>query len=306
MTAAATPHSLRWWQKHKNRRALVAFLFVLPALINFTIFRYYPILWAAWASLWDYSLLSGFQKFLGFGNYVRAFVKDPIFLASLRTTLYFVIAYVPLQVALSLLLAVFAGQERRGAGILRAIIFVPVVMSFVVVSIVWGMLLNKDVGLVNGILQTLGLPRVTFLLNPTLALPTIIAITIWKNVGYTVIVLVAGLKSIPDIYYEAANLDGANRWQMFINITVPLLRRQIMFVTVWCTMTAFQVFIPVYTLTKGGPSRATNVVVYYIYRMGFTFNEMGYASALSMILLAILLVVSVGQMRLLRSDPAEG
>lgn len=294
---------LHWWQKYRNRQAIFAFLFVLPALINFTVFRYYPIAWATWASFWNYSLLGGFREFLGIDNYIRAFTNDPIFLASLRTTFIFVVVYVPFQVGLSLLLAVFAAQDRPGAGILRAIIFVPVVMSFVVVSIVWGMLLNKDVGLINGLLQTMGLPRVSFLLDKNLALPTIIAITIWKNVGYTVIVLVAGLKGIPELYYEAAKLDGANQWQQFVNVTIPLLRRQLMFVIVWCTLAAFQVFIPVYALTAGGPVRSTNVVVYYIYRMGFTFSEMGYASALSMILLGILLLVSVGQMRLMRSDP---
>lgn len=304
VSATATQGStLRWWQQHKNRRALIAFLFVLPALINFTVFRYYPIAWAGWTSLWNYSLLGGFRNFVGLDHYVRAFTSDPIFLQSLKTTFIFVIVYVPIQVSFSLGLAVFAGQDRPGAGILRAIIFVPVVMSFVVVSIVWGMLLNKDVGLINGLLQTMGIPRISFLLDKNLALPTIIAITIWKNVGYTVIVLVAGIKSIPELYYEAATLDGASKWQQFIYVTIPLLRRQLMFVTVWCTLAAFQVFIPVYALTNGGPSRSTNVVVYYIYRMGFTFSEMGYASALSLILLAILLIVSIAQMRALRADP---
>lgn len=303
MSASTSTSMLHWWQRDRNRRTLIALLFVLPALVNFTIFRYLPILWAAWASLWDYSLLGGFREMVGLGNYVRAFTGDSIFLESLRTTFFFVLAYVPIQLALALALALFASLERPGTGALRAFIFVPVVMSFVVVSIVWGMLLNKDVGLINGMLQSLGLPRVSFLMDKNLALPTIIAITIWKNVGYSVIILVAGLKGIPETYYEAAKLDGAGQWQQFVHVTMPLLRRQIMFVTVWGTLMAFQVFIPVYALTNGGPSRATNVVVYYIYKKGFTFGEMGYASALSMILLGILLVVSIVQMRMLRSDP---
>jgi ABC-type sugar transport system permease subunit len=172
----------------------------------------------------------------------------------------------------------------------------------VVVSIVWGMLLNKDVGLINAILQMLGLPRQSFLTSITNALPSIIAISIWKNVGYTVIILVAGLKGIPDLYYEAATVDGANSWQKFWNITIPLLKRQLMFVTVWATLGAFQVFIPIYALTDGGPSRTTNVIVYYIYKRAFAFNEMGYSSALSIILLVVLLFVSVIQMRLMRSE----
>jgi len=164
------------------------------------------------------------------------------------------------------------------------------------------MILNQDVGLLNGFLQTLGLPRMTFLNSKTLALPSIIAISIWKNVGYSVIILVAGLKGIPATYYEAAIVDGANSWQQFWNITLPMLKRQIMFVTVWAPLGAFQVCIPVYSLTQGGPSRSTNVVGYYIYKKAFVFGEMGYATALSMILLALLMLVSLVQMRLLRAD----
>ncbi len=294
--------SLHWWQKYKFRNYVLAFIFVLPALINFTVFRYYPMAWAARASFWDYSLLGGFKEMVGFANYVKAFTGDTIFLQSLKVTFLYAIWYVPIQVFLALGLAVFANQQRPGMGTIRAIIFIPVVTSFVVVSIVWGMILNQDVGLANGMLQSLGLPRIVFLNSKQYALPSIIAISLWKNVGYSVIILVAGLKAIPGMYYEAATVDGANGWQQFWSITMPLLRRQVMFVTVWATLGAFQVFIPVYSLTQGGPSRATNVIVYYIYKKAFVFGEMGYASALSMILLAILLVVSVFQMRILRSD----
>jgi len=293
---------LYWWQKQKNQNYLIALLFVLPALINFTIFRYYPIAWAVRTSFWDYSLLGGFREMVGFGNYIKAFTDDPIFLNSLKTTAIFALSYVPIQVILSLGLAVFTNQNRPGVGPLRAIIFIPVVTSFVVVSIVWGMIVNQDVGLLNGFLQPLGLPRMSFLTNKQLALPTITAISIWKNVGYSVIILVAGLKGIPDMYYEAAIVDGANAWQRFVSVTLPLLRRQLMFVVVWATLGAFQVFIPVFSLTQGGPARSTNVIVYYIYKKGFVFSEMGYASALSIILLIILLLVSVAQMRLLRSE----
>jgi ABC-type sugar transport system permease subunit len=139
-------------------------------------------------------------------------------------------------------------------------------------------------------------------MNKENALPTIAMISIWKNVGYSVIVLAAGLKSVPGEMYEAAIVDGANNWQKFWNITLPMISRQLMFVTVWATLGAFQVFIPVYSLTHGGPSRATNVIVYYIYSKAFQFGEMGYASAMSMVLLLVLLVVSVFQMRLFKRD----
>jgi len=299
--------SLSWWQKRKYRDWFIAFLFVFPALINFTLFRYYPMAWAIKASFWDYNLMRGFLKMVGFGNYIRALTDDPAFWQSMKITLTFVAVYVPVQIGLALALAVFANQRKPGMGAIRAFIFVPVVTSFVVVSIIWGMLLNSDVGIVNGILQTFGLARLRFINNVHNALPTIIMISIWKNVGYSVIILVAGLKGIPDMYYEAATVDGANNWQKFWKITMPMLRRQLMFVTVWATLGAFQVFIPVYTLTDGGPNRATNVIVYYLYKKAFVFGEMGYASALSILLLLILLGVSAIQMRLMRSeDVVEG
>ncbi len=273
---------------------------MLPALINFAVFRYYPMIWAAWASLWQYSLLGGFKEFVGLANYTRA-LADPNFWNSLGVTLYFAVLKVPLQVVLALALAVFANQPRRGMGTIRALIFIPVVTSFIVVSIVWGMILNRDVGLLNAILQTLGLPRLTYLTSPTNALPSVVAISIWKDIGYSVILLAAGLNGISRTFYEAAIVDGANAWQRFRFITLPMLRRTLMFVLVTTTIFSFQVFIPVYQLTKGGPGQATNVIVYDIYKKAFVFGEMGLASAMSMMLLALMLVISIVQMRLLRS-----
>lgn len=302
MITTAASGKTSWFKKQRNRNYIVAFLFVLPALINFTVFRYYPMIWAFRASFWDYSLLQGFKKMVGFNNYIRAFTADPIFLQSLKTTFIYAIFYVAIIVVLALALAVFANQKKPGVGAIRAIIFIPVVTSFIVVSIVWGMLLNPDLGIVNGLLQTLGLKRLMFLTSKTQALPTLIAISVWKDVGYSVIILVAGLKGVSEMYYEAAIVDGANAWQQFWSVTLPSIKRQLMFVLVWATMGAFQVFIPVYSLTQGGPSRSTNVIVYYIYKEAFVFGEMGYASALSIILLLILLVVSIFQMKVLRSE----
>jgi ABC-type sugar transport system permease subunit len=276
-------------------------LFVLPALINLSIFRYFPIIWSVRVSLWDYSLLGGYKEFVGFDNYIRL-LQDDFFWESMVVTLRFFIMYVPSIIIIALALAVFSNQNKPGMGTIRAIIFIPVVTSFVVVAIIWGMLLNKDVGLINALIQSFGFQRTSFLLDKELALPTIVVISVWKNVGYSVIIFVAALKSVPDIYYEAAIVDGANSWQQFWKITLPMIRRQLMFVTVWATLDAFQVFIPIYALTKGGPRRATNAVVYYIYREAFQFGEMGYAAAISIVLLVLLIIVSVIQMRLMRRD----
>ncbi|HUF36996.1 MAG TPA: sugar ABC transporter permease [Anaerolineales bacterium] len=290
----------RWWQKHRNQYILVSLVFVLPALINFAVFRYYPMIWAFRTSLWEYSLMRGFTEFVGFDHYVRAFTADPRFWESMRATLYYVGGKVPLTIILGLALAAFANQERRGMGVMRALIFVPVVTSFVVVAIVWGMVLNYNVGLMNSVLQSIGLTRIEFLTSPKNVMPTIIGISLWKDVGYSVIILVAGMRGISQEFYDAAVVDGANAWRRFIHITLPMLRRHLLFVSVISTLGAFQVFVPVYTLAS--QQRVAQVIVFYIYRLGFIFGEMGYASALSVILLVMLLLISIIQIRILRSD----
>lgn len=319
-------HDVPWWQRNQTKIYFFSLLFVLPALINFTVFRYIPIIYAIRASFWQYSLVRGFEEMIGFDNYVRAVTNDPIFWDALRATTLYVIGKVPLQASLALALALFTNQQKPFMGLARGLIFVPVVTSYVVVSIVWGLVLNEDLGLLNSILRTIGIPAGDYLTNPNpifvnyvnklpegirhvvefilpnQTLATIIGLSIWKDVGYSTIILVAGLKGIPDVYYEAAIVDGANGWQRFVNITIPLLRRPLLFVIVTTTLFAFQVFVPVYQLTKGGPGRSTMVLVYYIYRQGFNMAEMGYASALSIILLLIVLCISVLQMYLLRPE----
>jgi len=276
-------------------------LFVLPSLLNFLIFRYLPIFWAINTSLWDYSLLAGFRRFLGLDNYVNL-LSDPAFQQSLWITFKYFIMYVPATVIIALALASFVNQQKHGVNFLRAVIFIPVVTSFVVVSIVWGMLLHKDVGMVNSILSILGHERVAFLLNTKTALPTVVTISVWKNVGYSMIIIVAGLRGIDISLYESAHLDGASKFRVYMKITLPMISRQIMFITIWTTLEAFQSFIPVQTLTGGGPNRSTNVIVYHIYNIGFQFGRMGYATSMAIIMLVILLIVSIGQMRLFRRD----
>lgn len=301
---SASSASPSWWafiQRRKTRNAIIAGLFVLPAIVNFLVFRYIPILWAARASTWQYSLLGGYREWIGADHYLRA-LEDPILLKSLQVTFTYVIVKLPLEVALALALALFTNQALRGMGSLRTIVFTPVVMSMVVVSVVWALIFNADSGLLNALLRMFGLPKQVFLSNPNLSLPSIITTTIWKDVGFSTILIVAGLKGIPGIFYEAAVIDGANRWHLFRHITLPLLRRTLFFVVVTQTIFSFQVFIPVYSMTQGGPLDSTKVLVYYIYQLGFRFQDMGYAAAVSMILLVILLLISVTQIRFLRSD----
>lgn len=285
----------------RRRNLIIAFLFVLPALLNFAIFRYLPIFAAARASVYNYSLLGGFRGFIGPNHYLRL-IEDPVFWQSMWVTVQFVIVKVPVTIALALALAIFLQRESFGTGLVRSAVMAPLVTSIIVVSIIWAMMYHSEQGLFQSILNSVGIPKQAFLSDESRALPALTLMMIWKDVGLSFIILMAGLKGIPSVYYEAAVVDGANPWQSFRNVTVPLLRPILMFLIVSQTVFSFQLFVPVYQMTKGGPLDSTKAVVYYIYQQGFLFQDMGYASAISMITLLVLLFVSMGQMRLLRTD----
>ena len=285
----------------RRRQLIIAFLFVLPALINFAIFRYIPIVQAIRASLYQYSLLGGYGDFIGLQHYQRM-LTDPVFWRSLQATGLFVLYKVPLQIAFSLGLAILLSRQTVGTAIVRSAILTPMVTSIIVVSIIWAMMYQSSNGLFQSILVALGHSKMAFISDPRYALPAISVMMIWKDIGFSFIIFVAGLKGISETYYEAAIVDGANRWQRFTNITIPLLRPVLMFVIVTQTIFSFQVFVPVYQMTKGGPLDSTKVIVYYIYEQGFRLQDMGYASAMSVVTLVLLLMISWVQMRFLRSD----
>lgn len=280
---------------------MLAFLFILPALINFTVFRYIPILEAFRASFFQYSLLGGYGDFIGLQHYQRI-LTDPVFWRSLQATVLFVLYKVPLQVALSLALALFLARQTVGTAIVRSAILTPMVTSIIIVSIIWAMMYQSQNGLFQSMLLAMGFKKTPFLSDVNLALPAVSVMMIWKDIGFSFIIFVAGLKGIPETYYEAGIVDGANPWQLFWNITIPLLKPVLMFVIVTQTIFSFQVFVPVYQMTLGGPLDSTKVIVYYIYQQGFRFQDMGYASALSVVTLVLLLLVSWLQMRWLRSE----
>jgi multiple sugar transport system permease protein len=285
----------------RRRQLIIAFLFILPALINFAIFRYIPIYSALVASLYKYSLLGGYGDFIGLQHYQRM-LTDPVFWRSLRATGLFVLYKVPLQIAFSLGLAMLLSRQTVGTAIVRSAILTPMVTSIIVVSIIWAMMYQSSNGLFQSVLVAIGLSKMAFISDPRYALPAISVMMIWKDIGFSFIIFVAGLKGISETYYEAAIVDGANRWQLFTNITIPLLQPVLMFVIVTQTIFSFQVFVPVYQMTKGGPLDSTKVIVYYIYEQGFRLQDMGYASAMSVVTLVLLLLISWVQMRFLRSD----
>jgi ABC-type sugar transport system permease subunit len=260
-----------------------------------------PIFAAARASLWQYSLLGGYRDFIGLQHY-QFMMEDIYFWKSMKVTALFVLMKVPLQVLLSLMFAVLLQKETRSSAVVRSAIFTPVVTSVVVVSIIWAMMYHSQLGLINSVLSAFGIPRQVFLSDADRALPAMTAMMIWKDLGFSMIIIMAGLKGIPVVYREAAIVDGAKPWQIMRYITLPLLQRVLMFVVVTQTIFSFQNFVPVYVMTKGGPMDSTKVIVYYIYQYGFLFQDMGYASAMSVVTLFVLLVISMIQMRLFRTD----
>lgn len=270
-------------------------------LCGLMLFRVGPIGQALYNSLQEYNLISGQREFIGLENYARAFA-DKEFGQSLWTTFLYVFLKLTIQVPLALGLAILMQKAWRGVAIVRTSIYLPVVTSYVAVSTLWTLMYNPSIGMLNGLLSTFGLGPVEFLTNPSLALLSVTAMTIWKDVGFTSIIFLAGLQGIAVSYYEAADVDGANKWQQFWHITLPLLKGVMFFVLVTTTTAAFQVYTPIYVMTQGGPMGRTKVVTYYIYQRAFEFFEMGYGSALAMLLLLIILALSLVYGRAMRTD----
>jgi ABC-type sugar transport system permease subunit len=281
-------------------RGAVPYLFVGPALLGLGLFKLYPILVGLSASFFDYEAISGRRAWIGLGNY-RELFGDALFWRACWNTFLFNAVVTPLQVTLALGLAVLVNRRLPGMTVFRSIFFVPAVISLVVASIVWDLMYNPDNGLVNSLLGLVGAPPQPFLTSARQAMGALIAMVTWKGVGYWMVILLAGLQAIPAVYREAAVLDGASPWSYFWRVTLPLLMRTIVFVVVADTAINFLLFAPVYIMTKGGPSDATTLLMFEVYRNAFVYFRLGYASALSMVLLGVMLVVALVQFRLLRA-----
>ncbi len=276
-------------------------MFLLPAAGGILLFSILPIMQAFRISFFDYSLLNPEQVFIGFSNYDRAWT-DPVFRVALTNTLLYTVLLVTIQTAAALVLALLLKQQVRGLAFFRSSIFLPVITSLVVISTVWKLMFNSQ-GFINSFLQTVGLGAQPFLASPGQALLSLVFMGVWKDVGFYMLIFLAGLQAIPMELYESAEIDGATKVRRFVWITLPLLRRATVFVIVIGTISAFKVFTPVYLMTDGGPADSTTAIVFYIFRSAFRYFQMGYASAMSFILLGIVLILTVVQFRLLR--PSE-
>ncbi|HEX7735749.1 MAG TPA: sugar ABC transporter permease [Ktedonobacteraceae bacterium] len=278
----------------KHREWIAAALFLTPDLIGLFIFLGIPMLMSLLLGFFSADGFGNFT-FVGFGNYVQMF-SDAQFMNSLRTTLLYIVAFVPGLFITSLLLALLVKQKIPFVGVLRSMFFVPNVISLVVVGFVWKFILIDKIGLLNQILQSAGISGISWLGDPNLALWSVIAITIWFSMGYYMIIFLAGLQEISPEFYEASMLDGANAWQTFWKVTWPLLRPTSFFVLLVSLVSAVagsQGFDLIYVMTRGGPANATELGIFYIYEQAFQFNNYGYAAAMASFVVAILLVATI-------------
>ncbi len=286
----------------RTHEALIGLLFILPSLIGFTLFYAIPAVRGVIISFSDWDLLTPARS-VGLDNYVKLF-KDPVFWKSLKVTVYYVLLNIPLQTVLAMVIAVMMSRLTKSI-VIRAIIILPWLMPGVVVGLLWLWLMDPTLGIINEFLRAIGVGTVPFLALPKTAMPSIALINIWQYVGYTALLFFAGLQAIPGSVYEAAQIDGASESQMFWKVTIPLLRPVLVFVLVTSIIGSFQIFDTVAITTKGGPVNATKVLNFYIYEQAFGRFNMGYATAISMVLFLILIFISMVQMRLMRAGESD-
>jgi multiple sugar transport system permease protein len=280
----------------------LAAVFIAPALLGFLVFLLWPTLRGIYLSFTRYNLLTP-PEWVGLDNYVRM-VNDPIFWDSLKVTVEYVLINIGVQTVSALAIAVLL-QRLTQSAVLRGIVLTPYLMANVVAGIVWLWILDTQLGIGNEILSGLGFDRIPFLADDTWAIPTIALINVWRHVGYTALLLFAGLQAIPNDMYEAAKVDGASEWRMFWRITMPLLRPVLAVVLIMTVIGSFQVFDTVAVTTLGGPANATNVLQYYIYGAAFGRFQFGYASAMSVALLVVLSAITFVQYRLTRAGQTD-
>lgn len=281
------------------RERSIPYLFLLPALALILVFNLFPTIATLYESLHANSLISGGRIFVGLENFQRVF-NDPVFWKSLRVTVIFSLLVNPIQIALALALAVLANQKVKGITIFRSIYLLPVAISINVTTVVWGLMLDSNSGVINGILSLFGIPAQPFLTAPSHALWSIIILATWKGVPLWSLFFLAGLQGISESVIEAAKIDGATRGQIFRWVTFPLLRGVMIFVLVADTVANFLLFAPVLLLTQGGPQLSTNLIMYETYRRGFVYGDLGASAAMLWVMLLIVFAVIGFEFTLLR------
>jgi multiple sugar transport system permease protein len=288
----------------QRREAGSAWLFVAPSLVHLLVFSIAPMAFALWLSMHEWGLLDETHRYVGAGNYI-ALSRDAGFLRALLNTAVYVL-FVPVGMAVALGLALFVNRPGWSMRALRTVFFLPYVTSFVAISLVWKWMYEPELGLLNRVLGSVGVPPQPWLTSPATALPSLMLMSVWMYAGYMMLIFLAGLQSIPASLYESARIDGAGAWQQFRRITLPLLRPTTVFILVTMVIFMFQVFTAVYVMTEGGPLQATDVVVYHIYRNAWEYLRMGYASAMAWVLFAVVFVLTLVQYRWIRRGDVHG
>jgi multiple sugar transport system permease protein len=278
----------------RSRHILHAYLFIAPVVVLFGLFRVAPSVQTLWYSFYKVELLRGRFTFIGLDNF-RSIFADETFRQATVNTLTYVVAIVPLSAFLGLLLAVLFNAEFRLKEVFKAIYFAPMVTSTVAAAMVWWWMYNPQFGIFNVLLRLVGIPNQPWLMSSQMALPSIIIFSVWKTLGYNMIIYLAGLQAIPPQFYEAATIDGASAVGRFWRITIPLLAPTTTFILIYNTILALQVFDQVFVLTGGGPANSTNVVVLDLYRQAFERYNFGYASAEAMVLFLFIMGVTMLQ-----------
>ena len=282
-----------------TRQEKAAIVFILPLMIPMTIYWIIPSLASLYYSLTNYSVVMP-TAWVGLGNF-RRMMDDGLFWRSMKNTAYFTVGNIPLTMLFGLILALSVNAGIHARNLFRVVFYLPLVTSTIALSMVWLWLFDPNFGLLNAFLKVLGVHPQLWLQSTTQAIPSIVMMSVWGGVGGAMIIYLAGLQGIPESLYEAARVDGANRWQLIRNITLPMLKPVTLYVLVTSIIGSFQIFGPIYAMTDGGPAFATTTIVHQIYVNGFRYFNMGYAAAQSWVLFLLLLGLSLFNLRLMRS-----
>jgi multiple sugar transport system permease protein len=295
------------WNSHKLQKQLFVLSILIPMGLVFGVFWVYPMADGFWGSLHDWSAFAGNapREFIGLGNYEKLFADD-LFWMSVVNSFEYALYYLPASIVLALLLAMAVNSAGRLTSFFRTVYFLPVVTSVVATALIFNYLYQPRFGLLNQLLSMAGLGQLSFLSSPRSALPSIAAYAVWKNLGFNMVLFMAGLSSIPRMYYDAAHVDGANHWQTFTRITLPLLRPTTVFVVITGVIETLQVFRPIYVMTSrtaadapGGPLNSTTVIALYQWRTAFEFGDLGYGAAMGIALFVLVLLVTLVQILIL-------
>jgi multiple sugar transport system permease protein len=282
------------WKRIASSEHFAGWAFVMPAVVLIAVFALIPIGWALLLSFQSSNLLAP-AHYVGLANY-RALAKDPQFRAAIGHTVVYTVVFVPVSIIGALGLAVALNRKIRGIHFYRLAVFIPLVTSTVATGIVFLWLLDPTFGLVNYLLHLVGLPQQQFLQDPNQAIYCIVAMTVWGWLGFDVIVYLAALQGIPEDLLEASEIDGAGKWATFRSVVLPLLGPATLFLVVWSTINALQLFDEIYVTTRGGPLGSTTVIVYYLYQQAFQFFNAGYGAAIAYVLFVGILIVTLFQL----------